>query len=265
MDITQEFIRQIFINTNIDEKYMLILLKNIDEFQIAFQSREFDNRYNYELYEYLGDMEANNAIVWYFYTVFPQLRCAQEIKTLTRLKNLYVSTDSFSDIAYKLGFEPFIKATNEELIHPEKRLKLLEDVFEAFIGVTKVVLEKHFGVVGLANQIIYNLIKSIFDQRDISLNNEDLFDAKTRLKELFDQQLLLKQQFGFPVYKYDQTTLQSTLHFQKGSHVVFIGSGKTKPQKEKDTSKQAIEYLKSVGFEVEKKFNLHCEKSKRII
>lgn len=63
----------------------------------------------------------------------------------------------------------------------------MEDVFEAFIGVTKLTLVEKFGYMGVGNQIVFNMIKTLMDERNIVLDPEELYDTKTRLKELFDK------------------------------------------------------------------------------
>lgn len=258
MDITKEFIRNTFKHVNLQDKYLQVLENSIKYYQIAFVSKDFNPIENYELYEYIGDSEINNAIVWYFYKKYPQLRCVSEIKTLTRLKNLYVSTDSFSQLAIDLNFEPYIKHKEED---SHNRFKLLEDVFEAFIGVTKIILDSHFNSVGIASQVIYNFIEPLFDKKEISLDYNILFDAKTRLKELFDQQVILRQKYGKPVYEYDSHKSESILYFQNDIHIKFYGVGNTKQQREKQGSQQAIDFLKKQGYNVEKKFNFYCRET----
>lgn len=271
MNLNIEFLRQVLKNAKLDDKYMFILLNKIDLYQIAFTSPSIDIDNNYELYENLGDITANEAIVWYFYEAFPQLHCPSGVKTMARLKINYGSSESYSSIADDLGFWPYIKATDEEKNSKEKKQKLLEDVFEAFIGVTKVALIDYFGYQGVGNQIVYNIIKSIFDKKYISLKTDDLYDAKTRLKEVFDKALTQKE-FGKLRYKYHdlsenendtgrEMNRYTELFFVKNNIFtkIAIGRGNTKVAQEKDAAAQALQYLHENGYDVEKKFKLFCE------
>lgn len=263
MDLNIEFLRKVLKNAKLKDRYILILINKIDLYQIAFTSPSIDINNNYELYENLGDITANEAIVWYFYEVFPQLHCPSGVKTMARLKINYGSSESYSSIADDLGFWPYIKATDEERSNKEKKQKLLEDVFEAFIGVTKLVLVDYFGYQGVGNQIIYNIIKSIFDKKEISLKTEDLYDAKTRLKEVFDKEYA-RNRFGKLKYKYEEKDNKryTVLYFVKDGKdkYISIGEGNTKVAQEKAAASEALKYLHDIeNFDVEKKFKMFCE------
>lgn len=268
MNITKDFLRKVFKFSKLDEKYVYILTDGIEMYRSAFISPTFDPQNNYELYEKLGDATANEAIVWYFYTIFPQLRCPAGVKVIASLKNLYASTEYFSKFAETLGFWPYVKATDDERKSREKKQKLLEDVFEAFLGATKLILLEKFGFYGTGNEIVYSLIKSLLDEYTISLEEEDLYDAKTRLKEFFDKPYV-RQKFGRVEYRLqdnENEDLRSTnLFFVKDGIRTLIskGVGISKVAQEKDAAKYAIQFLKEElrkeGYEFEKRGKLFCE------
>lgn len=149
----------------------------------AFTSELVDPENNYQVLEQLGDLAGNKIIVNYMYEKFPQLDCAEGVKVVARLRINYGAKQSFSEISRKLGFWNFISATND--LRQRKMKPLLEDVFEAFLGATERILDRRKRV-GVGYAIVYDILASIFDEMDISLNYEDLYDSKTRLKELFD-------------------------------------------------------------------------------
>lgn len=72
MDITPEFIRRVFSKSKIDPKYMDVLTnpEALAIYRVAFTSNTVDSDSNYELYEYMGDVAANAAVVMYFYEAF---------------------------------------------------------------------------------------------------------------------------------------------------------------------------------------------------
>jgi dsRNA-specific ribonuclease len=148
----------------------------------AFTSETVDDVNNYQFYEQFGDLVANKFIVQYFYRRFPQLKCKEGVKVVARLRINYGSVNTFQKIADDLGFWDYISASNE--LRTNKKKSLLEDVFEAFLGVTEDILDTRVNGLGYCNA--YKILKTIFDKMDISLKYEDLYDAKTRLKELFD-------------------------------------------------------------------------------
>ena len=58
---------------------------------------------------------------------------------------------------------------------------LLEDTFESFIGVTEFLIDSHFDRHGLGNVIIYNFLKSVFDE------GKSVSDLKREIGDAFKQ------------------------------------------------------------------------------
>jgi hypothetical protein len=181
----KEHIINILNKGNIKQKYIDILTKpeNIEIYACAYTSELVDEVNNYQTLEQKGDLSGNKFIVDYIYDRFPQLNCAEGVKVAARLRINYGSKNSFCKIADSLGFWKFITATND--LRQRKKKPLLEDVFEAFLGATETIINDEFRI-GVGYACIYKILKSIFDEMKISLLYEDLYDAKTRLKELFD-------------------------------------------------------------------------------
>ena len=157
--------------------------KNWEMYSQAFTSTSADPDVNYEMYEQLGDVTANKFIVWYMYRRFPQLRHPLGVKVVARLRINYGARQSFSQIGDKLGFWNYISASEED--RGRKKKDLLEDCVESFIGVTEMMIDD-MSRPGVGHAVIYDILKSVFDEIEISLKYEDLYDSKTRLKELFD-------------------------------------------------------------------------------
>ena len=160
---------------------------------------------NYEYYEFLGDLVVNKSIGQYLSRRFPQLRCPQGVRVLTRLKINLVSKKVLAEFAESLNFWDFISATQEFRL--TKKKPMLEDCFEAFMGA----LEQQIDEVccktdkagrftsGGGYKICYNIIQNVLDKYPIcgglpnkdgvqigKLKYKELVDPKTRLKELFD-------------------------------------------------------------------------------
>ena len=193
------------------------------EYIKAFTSNTADPVENYQVYEQLGDLCANQFIVWYMYRRFPQIKCADGVKIGARLRINYGSKQSFYKIATDLEFWPFISASQEE--RDRKMKPLLEDTLEAFIGATATMLDDKFRN-GVGYAIVYDILASIFDKMPISLKYEDLYDAKTRLKELFDMKIY-KSQLGELEYiesKIDMMTVSRVFMF-KQEVTGFTGTG----------------------------------------
>lgn len=181
----REFICNLLKKQQIAEKYISTITddEGMLEYGKAFTSKTIDAENNYEVYEQLGDAVGKKFIIKYFYQRFPLLKCPDGVKIVARLNINYGAKQSFFEIAKNLGFWQFISATNE--LRRKQMKSLCEDVFEAFLGVTEFLLDTRI-MDGVGYPIVSTLLKSIFDDMPISLRYEDLYDAKTRLKELFD-------------------------------------------------------------------------------
>ena len=181
----KNIISNVLKKSNIKSKYINVLLsaENIKKYEDVFTSSTVDPQNNYEIYEQLGDMTANKFIVCYSYQRFPVLKTTEGVKIVARLRINHGARASFQKIGEELNFWELITATVDE--RSRKKKDLLEDCFEAFIGCTELILDTTF-LPGVGYHIVYNMLKSIFDDIPMHLSYNKLYDAKTRLKELFD-------------------------------------------------------------------------------
>lgn len=182
----KKLIKSVLNKGKINNKYIKILTDkdSMKIFSRAFTSDTVNENDNYQVLEQLGDLSGNKFIVMYMYKRFPQLKCCEGVKVVARLRINYGAKQSFSEISRKLNFWPYISATNE--VRQRKMKPLLEDVFEAFLGAVESILDERTDTIGVGFAIVYSILAGIFDDINISLRYEDLYDAKTRLKELFD-------------------------------------------------------------------------------
>ena len=219
----KDFIVKLLQIGGIKDKYISILTdtNGMKLYNKAFTSESVDSEDNYQVLEQVGDLSGNKIIVNYMYEKFPQLDCTEGVKVVARLRINYGAKQCFSEIARKLGFWNFISASNE--LRQRKMKSLLEDVFEAFLGATERLGDK-IKRVGFGYAIVYDILASIFDEMDISLKYEDLYDAKTRLKELFDTNSTL----GTLTYEEQksETFTVSTIFLKNTEGKFKIGEGK---------------------------------------
>lgn len=238
---------------NISPKYMKALTDNdsMRKYEQSFTATSADATNNYEMFEQLGDLYANSFIVWYAYRRFPQLVCPNGVKVVARLRINYGAKQSFHNIADKLGFWPFISASYEQ--RGKNKKSLLEDTLESFCGVTAYIIDKRTRP-GVGYAIVYDILASIFDDIPISLEYEDLYDPKTRLKETFDK---FRADLGNVDYTFEYTDMYTTATAWKLPHKkapretwVAIGTGRASGQKdaEQKASLEGLETLKANGF-----------------
>ena len=161
--------------------------ENMIEFKKAFTTPSANPKFNYEFYEMMGDSTANNCVVWYFQRRFfpePEKIIVDKgsmtpVAIMSRLKQEGASVRQYSKFATNLGFLPFITMTNIEQIKP---IKVLEDVFEAFIGCLVYHCDKIFGL-HTGFTIAYPFIQKLFDSENISIEREKLYEPKSLLNE----------------------------------------------------------------------------------
>ena len=245
-------IESVMLRANLNRNYLHQLLDNeaMKMFSDAFTAESVDSINNYQYYEQLGDVSGNKFIVWYMYQKFPQLKCSSGVKIVARLKILYGAKQSFCNIADSLGFWPFISATHTQRDRCKKAL--MEDVFEAFLGVVETILDTKLKI-GVGYAVVYDILKSLFDKMYISLRYEDLFDAKTRLKEVFDKfPDLGSLQYRETVEKMNGYNIVTSIAFStlKTGQQITLGTGQAsiKADAQQKAAAISIEYLKQKGY-----------------
>ena len=256
-------------------QYIDVLLspKNLQLFGKAFTAASANSKENYEIFEQLGDVSVNKFIVQYAYQRFPQLRCPTGVKVVARLRINYGSASSLASIAEKLQFWDFISAAEDgeqrgAKYRSKHQTDLLEDVLEAIVGCTEQVLDQEFRV-GVGYAIVYDILKAIFDKIQISLKFEDLIDAKTRMKEVFDAFNTQLGTFKFIDNRVDGQAVSRVYQVPNGQpnypkrrdigdertfyqqdNWIFLGEGiaSKKIQAQQDASEKAIKALANAGF-----------------
>jgi dsRNA-specific ribonuclease len=184
------------------------------EFSRAFTHKSWSPSFNYERYEFLGDTIVNDAVAHYISINFPRI---QNVAWMTRIKHTLISKKYLASIAHKADFArffrygetlaPILKGSYE---HANKTLNkeylsILEDVFEAFIGALRDVVDKKT-VGGVGGIIARRMVHTFLDKNTVPVTYEEIFDPKSRLKEIYD-----KYHWGFSVRN-------------KGSHGTFTAS-----------------------------------------
>jgi len=245
-------IKNILKNGKLNKKYIDILTtdENMQLYSSAFTSELIDENNNYQVLEQLGDLTGNKILVSYFYTRFPFLKCAEGVKIVARLRINYGSKKEFCKVGESLGFWPFISTTIDARMRRKKAL--LEDVFEAFLGATESILDATHRP-GFGYSVCYKLLAGIYDKIPISLRYEDLYDAKTRLKELFDSQHLQLGKLNYRSSKEGEdcggkVTTIVFREFEGKTQKLGQGSASTKKDAEQQAAEAALRKLAKDGF-----------------
>jgi dsRNA-specific ribonuclease len=252
----KNFLIKIFKYTGVNEAYLnkYINDQTILFFNMAFTSSSADEQNNYEFFEQMGDVTIGKFIVWSSYEKFPQLRGKSEaVEIVARMKINLGSKDNLSQIAEDLGMWIFISAS-EELRNRSKK-KLLEDVFEALIGVIEFIVydysDPNRSQPGLAYQLTYALLLKLFEPYTLKIDYNTLVDSKNRLKGVFDQ---YKDQLGSEaVYNTERVSKNDknifiTKVYDKHNNFLGEGAAALKKDAEKKASEMAILTLERKGF-----------------
>ena len=162
----------------------------------AFIHESLKLQTNYELLEHEGDSVVNNVARAYISLKFPKI---VNVSWKSQIGHMLISKKALSEIAIQNGFTKHI-AFSDEL---RKRIEMFDDPTDCrdFLSMNEDVLEALCGAIsricwkissnpatafGIGSAACFNLISNFFDQIKISIRYEDIFDAKSRLKRLFD-------------------------------------------------------------------------------
>ena len=237
------FLAQVIRLSGLKNVDLVLCEEGIQMYSEAFTHRTADARHNYEIYEFLGDVTVNKSIAWYLSARFPQLNCPAGVKILTRLRSNLVSRKNLAAFAEELYFWEFVSASSE--VKAARPIRMLEDIFEAFIAVTEILVDKYMQV-GAGYIVCHRLISTLLNRREIKLSYKHLFDAKTRTKEIFD---FFGQKLG--TLTYESEVIQRVHHVKAMlNNEVCLGTGSApiKIEAEQQASEEAIESLLKMGF-----------------
>lgn len=237
-------------------KLHLLSKQAIVFYATAFTHSSADIDNNYEFYETIGDATLKKAIKWYISYRFPQINCPEGSDILTRMAIKLEQKKSFADIADRLGFLKFISRNIQDGLWTLKTIdSMLEDVFEAFFGVTELLLDQKYGI-GVGYAVCYHLIANQLDRIELPIDYEFLVDAKTRMKEMEDffnknhDTYFLKRHIspdplsGFNVFRYElRTRTPNGRQFRETNQV--IGAPHTD---ELEAAESSYQWLKCNGL-----------------
>lgn len=222
--------------------------ESMNLYATAFTSASADAEHNYEPLEFIGDATMNKIIVWYLIDRFPQFMNPENVKTMARLKINMIGKTTFAHLARELGTERFITCSDEEWV--TSKTKLLEDTLEAVIGALELQIDTLI-YPGSGYSICYNILKPVLDKIDISLKHEDLYDAVTRLKEVFDAYSKI---IGKLQYVTEQTegkqefTVKVFSEKDRVRSEIGRGYGRSKKGAQNAAAENAIHSLSEKGF-----------------
>lgn len=143
----------------------------IDAFTHSSYSNEKRNGCrDYERIEFVGDGVLDLVVADLIYRHYPEMKQGE----MTKLRSNLVCSASLADFAREYGFGEAIRLGHGELQSGGPNQKILEDVFEAFIGATY--LDQGY-------EFTKKMIEDIFLDDILTYNLEELTDYKSKLQE----------------------------------------------------------------------------------
>lgn len=188
---------------------------------------------NYELLEFEGDVIVNHCVVEYIRDNFPNI---VSIEWNTKIKHNLISGKTLAQVAIKNGFSKHIKYSKEVKAEIEKYeditdsreyMNMNEDTIEALCGAISRICNKIS--IGVGYRACYNLVCNLLDSITISTDYESVFDAKSRLKNLFDSQgwnMMKGCKIGDCLKVYNIQESESTRSYAYTAYIRALGKSK---------------------------------------
>jgi len=266
-----EFLFRLFDKTSGIKRDMLSKYINentIYKFAMAMTHESYDMKNNYEYLETLGDITLNKCVVWYFHRRFPELKTLPDANNrMSLIKNKNISKEQFADFARKIKSfqlirykETYTKDGKEKFVQMDN--KLLTDTFEALMACIEEIVDEVENIMGVGVCIVYNILASLLDEMNLSIEVEDLMEPKTTILQMFSKRKkdtikfedaqsveMVSTESGAKRKEYTfSSVLDISIYDEKtGRYNNFkIGPaiGKNKLEAQKKVSKLALDYLK---------------------
>ena len=234
-----DFIKDILTSAKIKQKYIDTLTSpsSLSYFITAFTDPSYDSENNYLYFRTLGTVTLHKIFVWYTAKKFEGVNP----KILTQIKINFLKVSKLGEYMETLKFGDYI------LYDPKLKMsnKIIEMVFEAFIGTIELLINKNYKV-GIGYVVVNKLCTYFLEKLNINLDELKLSDSKTKLKELF---MSLNSKIEYTALKDDSNIFHvEVFMIDEKREKLGEGSGKTIISGEQEAAKKALEVLKSRGI-----------------
>lgn len=197
----------------------------------SYQHEHYGSCKDYDRLEFVGDGVLDLIIAKLIYEACP----TKNSGSLSKMRSSLVRGPALSKYARDFHFEKYIRISNGELRNSDNKIqdRILEDVFEAFIGAYY--LDNGYDKV-------YKMIEKIF-MVDIDGYDENtiIFDYKSKLQEIVQGDC--KGQVVYEVLLEEGNPQNK--HFEIAAKidevVLGVGNGSSKKRAEQDAAKNALE------------------------
>ena len=219
-------------------KYFHLKPKDLRAYELAFTHPSYNldaksSHEDYERFEFLGDAILGAAVADLAFQAHPN----RDQGFLTKLRSSLVNTQALAKYARYHHLGEYIIVGNSFNGDVSKSDKMLENVFEAFIGAAYV--DSGF-------KVAYGIVKRVFENDVLAYTPEKTIDYKSRLQEetqLEHRRSVIFRQVGASGPAHNRLYEMEVL--LDGDVVLGKGSGPSKKAAEQEAAKNALE--KRVG------------------
>lgn len=191
---------------------------------------EGTKHHDYERLEFLGDSLIGLVVSVLCFTMHPTMQQG----SLSAMKANFIKTESEARYARKLGFSNLVKVGASFQGKPENNNKVMEDVFESFVGALFLDQGLDF-----AYQFLYNLLKDDVQSSEVAAD----LNPKSELQEA----LQAEYRESVTYQTISETGPAHNKHFVIAAYFVHTelgrGEGKSKKEAETNAAKDALRKL----------------------
>lgn len=182
---------------------------------------------HYERLEFIGDGVLDLVIADLVYRAYPKLDQGE----LSKLRIYFVNGETLTKYAKKYHFDEVLLLGKGQKVNGGSNDKILEDVFEAFLGA--VYLDKGY-------TFVYNLVQEIFldDIKSVSLNV--LKDYKSQLQEFVQADTRNCVTYRCISEKGNPPHTEFVCEVLWDNQVYGVGKGTSKKKAEQDAARDAL-------------------------
>lgn len=245
-------IKALLEKAKIKKKYIetLLLPSSLSYYTTAFTDSSYSSENNNDYLHTLGTVSVHKLFVWYTFHTNKNI----DQKILTRIKINFVKEHNSEIGKYMYDdFLPYILHDPRVHITP----KIVQIVFESFIGATELLINKHYKV-GLGYVVVNKICTHLFNKMDLNFDTES--DSKSILKELFFDKNKQRYDIRYESIKNDDNVfIVNAYKLDKQTGIqekIGQGSDKKKVEAEQQASDQALELFEKRGLINLKKENV---------
>lgn len=217
-----------------------IPFKDINLYNEAFTHKSFSNEYflksqktsyinDYDRLEFLGDSVLYSVVSNYLFLRHPNFSSGE----LSQRRKFLIEGSTLTTFATIFHFEDYILYSEGEINNKEHHKKVLEDVFEAFIGAICLDLGYEF-----AKSYIIKIIEPYYNENEISSATEDY---KSMLQSRIEKKLKKLPDYECVFISKDKTNPIFTVVCKLEDVIIGEGQGHTKKEAQKNAAKDALE------------------------